>query len=73
MSPDQETSEVIIVGHVTFNMLSDGTVDVDVEGMMYMQLYGCAGILAEMARQGQAEDTLRRMAHAGKRIVVPTN
>lgn len=60
-----------VVGHVIFNMFSDGTVGVDIEGMMYMQLYGCAGILTEMARQQQAVQTLSDMAKSGQKIVVP--
>lgn len=68
MSPDKEPA---VIGFAHFDLKSDGGVDVNIEGMMYMQLYGIAGVITEMARSQQAQQMLFDMAKRGDKIVIP--
>lgn len=52
-------AEVVAHAHVDFK--DDGGVDVDVQGVNYMQLYGAAAVLHEQARMIHAQTALESL------------
>lgn len=59
------------VGHIRVELYEDGTVGVDIENVPYIQQYGIAQTLQEMARQSHAMDHMRQMQAQGK--IVPAS
>lgn len=70
MSADGE-QPAAVVGFAHFDLMSDGTVAVNIEGLAYMHMYGIAGVITEMARSQQAQQMLMDMAKRGDKIIVP--
>lgn len=67
MSPDGEPT---VVGYVRVEFLSDGNASLDVQGVSYIQLYGTAGVLNEMAREQQVEMKMAAMMDPTKKKIV---